>query len=150
MKVKADSPFCNCLFFTANALGRAMTKHAEMAFAHTGLAPSHAFVVMAVNREPGIGAGALAEAMQLERSTITRLIDHAEQQGWVRRAAEGRTVQLYPTSQGRAADAKLRKAWRALYEDYARILGGDPARKLTDDTYSAFKKLQMKSKPKEK
>jgi len=137
----AESPFCNCLFFTANALGRTITRLAEESFAPTGLSPSHAFVVMAVNKTPGVTPTALAAAMQLERSTVTRLVDYLDTKGWVLRKADGRNIYLYPEKPAKAADASIRKAWQSLYKKYVHILGEEAARNLTAATYAAHAEL---------
>lgn len=139
----AESPFCNCLFFTANALGRTITRLAEESFAPTGLSPSHAFVVMAVNKTPGVTPTALAAAMQLERSTVTRLVDYLDNKGWVKRKSEGRNIFLYPEKPAKVADARIRKAWQGLYEKYAQILGQEAARNLTAATYAAHQQLNI-------
>ena len=86
---KDDSMFCNCLYYSANALGRVMTRMADEEFAITGLAPSHAFVLIIVNKNQGIRPGLIAEQMQLSPSTVTRLIEKMEHRGLVLRKNVG-------------------------------------------------------------
>lgn len=43
-----------CLYFTANRLGRVITKMAEDEFAASGLSPTSAFLLMAVFEKEGI------------------------------------------------------------------------------------------------
>jgi hypothetical protein len=46
---KCNSKYCGCLYFSANALARAITRIAEEKFALIGLSPSHAFLVILTN-----------------------------------------------------------------------------------------------------
>ena len=72
------TPYCKCLYHSANALARIITKMADEEFSAVSLAPSYAFVVMTVNKNPGILAGELAEIMMLTPSTVTRLVEKLE------------------------------------------------------------------------
>lgn len=64
-----DHPHPHCLFFSTNALARALTRVVEDAFAPTGLAPSSAFTMMTVKRRPGIQPSEIATIMRLSPST---------------------------------------------------------------------------------
>jgi DNA-binding MarR family transcriptional regulator len=135
-----DSKYCNCLYYSANALGRVMTKMAEEEFAITGLTPSHAFLLMSINDKPGIHPKELSEQMQLTPSTVTRLIEKMENRGFVQRKAIGRITEVHPTTKSKELDPKIKEAWQNLYKRYSSILGkeGDS---LTGSVYNAVKKL---------
>lgn len=137
---KEDSKYCGCLYYSANALARVMTKMAEDAFAITGLAPSYAFLLMSVNEKPGIQPKELSEQLQLTASTVTRLVEKMEQRGFLERRSVGRGTEVYPTEKSRALDPQIKEAWVKLYKLYGSILG-DNADTLTDSIYTAFKKL---------
>lgn len=66
-----------CLYFTANRLGRIITKMAEDEFAVSGLSPTYAFLLMAVYEREGISQKELCEILHLQPSTITRFIERA-------------------------------------------------------------------------
>jgi DNA-binding MarR family transcriptional regulator len=138
---KPDSPFCNCLYFTANALGRAMTSMAEEEFAPLGLNPSQAFLLMQINKHPGIRPGELSEMMLLSPSTITRLLDKLELKKFIERKGRGREVALYPTSKSEVIQEDLMKHWSGLNKSYSDLLGKRSAKQLTRDSYSASKTL---------
>ena len=72
---KSKSILHNCLYFTANSLSRVITRMADDEFRRTGLSPSHAFLMMLVNDNPGIGQKELCEQLHLAPSTVTRFID---------------------------------------------------------------------------
>jgi hypothetical protein len=70
----SGSQFAQCLYFTTNALARKVEKLAIESWKETGLSPSHAYVLFAVLEVPGIQPSAVAEQLQLQASTITRLV----------------------------------------------------------------------------
>ena len=134
-------PYCRCLFYTSNALARVTTRVAAEAFAPTGLAPSAAYVLLSVLRDPGCGPGHVAEVMMLDRSTVTRLIEGLEKKGLVRRQARGRTVELSPTAAGLALEAQLKQCGRRAYERFQKLVGPDMAR-LTGRVFEAAQAME--------
>jgi len=138
---KDDSMFCNCLYYSANALGRAMTRLADEEFAITGLAPSYAFLLMIVNKNQGIRPGLIGEQMQLSPSTITRLVEKMEHRELVLRKNAGKITEVYPTNDGIKLDMKLHKAWTNLYRRYSALLDEEKAKTLTSSLYKASKLL---------
>ena len=136
-----DSKYCGCLYYSANALSRVMTKIADEEFSITGLAPSYAFLLMSVNEKPGIQPKEISEHMQLTPSTVTRLIEKLEYKGLVERKTVGRTTEVSPTTTGKKLDKKIKAAWLNLYKRYTDLLGEEEAINLTDKVYEASKKL---------
>ncbi|MBS1635654.1 MAG: winged helix-turn-helix transcriptional regulator [Bacteroidetes bacterium] len=136
-----DSPYCNCLFYSVNALSRQITKMAEEEFAVTGLSPSYAFILMSVNKKPGILSGEVAKIMQLTPSTITRLIEKLEQKGYITREVSGKFSLLYPTKKSLAIEKTITKAWQSLYTRYVEVLGEKESKVLTDKVIYANRKL---------
>jgi DNA-binding MarR family transcriptional regulator len=141
MTVSRDS-YCRCLYYSANALARRIGRLADREFKPTGLAPSLGFVVMTVNKKPGIASGEIADIMQLQPSTVTRLIDKLEKQGYLKRTTEGKFILVYPTARAARLDESLRAAWKKLYERYSSILGNQESNELTASIYEACSKLE--------
>jgi len=121
-----------CLFFTANALARSLTRVADDCFRTTGLAPSHAFLLLVVNDRPGISQGDLARELKLAPSTITRFVDGLEGRDIITRTKTGKTVGLDLTYSGRALVPQLQVAWRRLYEGMGTSLGREAADSLAE------------------
>ena len=139
---KTNNQYCSCLYYSANALARKITKMAEDAFATTGLTPSYAFLMMSVNKEPGLHPKELSKIMMLMPSTVTRLIEKLESRGLVERKFEGKYTYVLPTTEGKKIIPSLEKAWLKLYGEYTNILGEIKAKELTKEIFNAVEKLE--------
>ena len=114
----------NCLYFTVNSLARQDIHMAEEEFRFTGPSPSHAFLLMLVNEQPGITRKMLSEVLQLALSTVTRLLDLLRlPRALVEHWTEGKSARIYPTDQGRDMRDLIHKCWKSLYHRYSQILG---------------------------
>jgi DNA-binding MarR family transcriptional regulator len=136
------SKYCNCLYYSTNALARVLTKMAEEEFAMTGLAPSYAFLLMTVNDQPGIQPMEISAHMQLTPSTVTRLIEKMEHRGFLERKPAGKFTKVHPTAKSQKLDKKIHAAWTSLYKRYSALLGEQKGRALTTEVYQASKKLE--------
>jgi len=96
---------------------------AEEEFRITGLSPSHAFLLMTVNDNPGIGPKALSEHLLLAPSTVTRFADSLVHKGLIVRKSEGRETSLTLTPEGKKMQKSIMKAWKNLHKRYSKVLG---------------------------
>ena len=142
--MKDKTEYCKCLYFSANALARIVTKMAEEEFSVVNLAPSYAFVVMTVNKNPGIQAGELAEIMMLTPSTVSRLLEKLENQQLVKKHNEGRTTMIYPTPKSVEINDAIKAAWYKLFIRFVDVLGEEKAHQLTGNIYQSALKLDTK------
>ena len=133
---KCKSILHNCLYFTANSLARVITRMAEEEFRRTGLSPSHAFLMMLVNDNPGIGQKELCEQLHLAPSTVTRFIDTLVYKGYLTRQTDGKASKVYATKEGENLRKPIEEAWKSLHQRYAKVLGlkkGDELTAMIDD-----------------
>ncbi len=112
-----------CLYFTANALARNITRMAEDSFAPAGLTPSQAFMLMLVLESPGVTPSELAASLHLAPSTVTRLADSLLRKGLVERTASGKTAHYSPTQAAHDARPTIDRCWKSLHQAYSALLG---------------------------
>ncbi len=130
-----------CLYFSSVFLARELGRMADKRFAKTGLCPSAAFLLLYVIEEPGLNPTAVAEALELAPSTITRFADTLVKEGYITRDRSGKNSSMLPTEAGTAMKETIQVCWNGLYEDYASKLGKESADRLACEMFSAFKKL---------
>lgn len=140
--MKSKSYLSDCLYFSSNALARSLTRLAEEAFHPVGLAPSYAFVLMTVNRKPGISPSKIAQELKMQPSTITRFLDKLQNRAYLLRETDGKKVKVYPTSKSQKINDGLLESWERLYERYHALLGDELAAMLSKEVISASEKLE--------
>lgn len=124
----SESKYCNCLYFTANALARKVEKIAIDSWKKVGLSPSHAYLLMLTVEEPGMHAGQLADHLQLTPSTVTRLLQKLEEKKLVIRVNEGKQTNVYPTQKAKDMKPLMKECIEDATERFAKVFGKDDNR----------------------
>lgn len=138
----SGSKYAQCLYFTSQALARKVEKLATEVWQKVDLSPSHAYLLMAVLEEPGLQPGTLASHLQLQPSTITRLIEKLESKKLVIRTTEGKITNVYPTPKSRDLQPKLKQCLAQFYQHYSHVLGKEESSKLVTDMAKIADKLE--------
>lgn len=129
--VRLDDFFSGDLFFSVSRLQRDLNRMAEAAFRPLGLAPSQAFLLMAVAERKGSMVGDLAEILSLAPSTITRFVDKLTAMDLCERHGQGRRVQIRLTDKGKDTIPAIHTGWKQLFASYNEAYGQDQAIRLT-------------------
>ena len=137
----SESKYCHCLYFTANALARKIEKLAQDSWSKVNLSPSHAYLLMMAIEEPGVQPSMLASHLQLQPSTITRLIEKLEDAKLVIRTKEGKMTNVYPTPKGKELLPKMKECLNEFYARYVSILGKEESNKLVQSMSKIADKL---------
>jgi DNA-binding MarR family transcriptional regulator len=117
-------------------------KLADEEFRKAGWGPSYAFILMAVKEEPGIRPTQLSQTVELEPSTVTRLVDKLISKNLIRKEISGKQASLFTTDEGEKAYHEIKRAWQSFFLRYKQILGEEMASSLTNDVYLATQKLK--------
>jgi MarR family transcriptional regulator, organic hydroperoxide resistance regulator len=128
----SGSKYRHCLYFTANALARKIEKISATIWAGVDLSPSHAYLLMAVLDEPGMQPGLLAQHLQLQPSTITRLVEKLEEKKLLVRTTEGKLTNIYPTPKAKELYPKLKDCVMRFKQQYEEILGAEESGRMVD------------------
>lgn len=134
--------FCSCLYYSANAFSRLLTKMGDEEFAITGLATSYGFLLLTLGKQEGQNPSSIAHTMQLTPSTVTRLVEKLENKGFVRRESAGRNTQVFLTEKGEAHLPVVQKAWSNLYQRYTELLGEEWSKNMTGELFQAAQTLE--------
>ena len=129
MKI-SESKYAQCLYFTSSALARKVEKLAQQSWKQIGLSPSHGYLLLAVLEEPGIQPSAIADHLQLQPSTITRLMDKLEEKKLLVRTTEGKTTNIYPTPKAKELAPKMKSCVQEFSQQYSKALGKEESLKL--------------------
>jgi DNA-binding MarR family transcriptional regulator len=138
----SSSKYAQCLYFTSSSLARKVEKLALESWKKVNLSPSHAYLLIAVLEEPGMQPTALAEHLQLQPSTITRLIEKLEEKKLAVRTTEGKITNVYPTPKAKELEPRLMECMQEFYGRYSKILGKDESTKLVQTMARFADKLE--------
>lgn len=96
---------------------------------------------MMVIQEPGMQPSLLADHLQLQPSTVTRLIEKLEERKLVVRTTEGKITNVYPSPKGKEMLPKLKECLHEFYNSYSSILGKEESAKLVQQMGRVADKL---------
>ena len=134
--------FEECLYFASGRLNRIVGKISDTRFKRYGLSSTAAFILMALSQEDSLNPTQIASQLSLDRSTITRFLDKLERDGFIRRQANGRQIDVQLTDKGQAMQPDLKREWAALNQAYLDQLGPEFEEHLRQALNTAFDKYQ--------
>jgi DNA-binding MarR family transcriptional regulator len=126
----APSNFERSLGFILSDISRLARMEFDRRVRDLGVTRSQWLVLLHLTRRPGCTQSDLAEAMQIQKITVSRHVDRLVRARWVERrdhAADGRAYHLYVTRQVRPLIQKLTTVAAGLRREY--MEGLSPARR---------------------
>jgi len=114
---------------------------ASSIFSDIGVAPIHAFVLMALAESKCLTPSEIADVLELDRSTVTRHLEVLQRKGFINKVKEGKLVNVTLTKQGKAMLSKIEKAWDDLYKNYCKEWGKAESDGINDQIYSFLSRL---------
>ena len=86
------------------------------------LSLSEMFALLALSDETPMSQQALAEQLHLEKSTVSRLIKHLEQRGWVKRVRDLHDTRMFRLQLSDAGHKQASHLAKSLAERHQRLL----------------------------
>jgi MarR family transcriptional regulator, organic hydroperoxide resistance regulator len=86
------------------------------------LSLSEMFALLALSAEAPMSQQVLAEQLHLEKSTVSRLITHLEQRGWVKRVRDLHDTRMFRLQLSDAGHKQASHLARSLAERHQRLL----------------------------
>ncbi len=136
--------FDRCIYFNLSTLTRKINKIWQLEFERIGLSPSHGYLLFAMTELPGASQKALGELVELDASTITRLIDGLEAKGYVKKVSRGKGAKFSVTPEGRKRYRSVKKVMDSLYSDMQVRFGAEHFKRFVDDLYNAKQTIEEK------
>jgi len=119
----------SCLGMALRKASRAVTQRYDEALAHTGLRSTQFSVLVGLAHAPEVPLSRLAEALVMDRTTLTRNLAPLIRDGLVeeRAAADGRVRLFALTRKGKKTFERALPAWEAAQSYMVRALAEDVA-----------------------
>jgi MarR family transcriptional regulator for hemolysin len=108
------------LGFLIHDVQRLLRKRFEARASGLGLSSAQWRLMVRVAKEEGISQARLAELLEIEPISVSRLVDRMEEGGWIERrsdATDRRVRMIFPTAKASAAYAEVKSLAGEVYED---------------------------------
>ncbi|MDH4274223.1 MAG: MarR family winged helix-turn-helix transcriptional regulator [Gammaproteobacteria bacterium] len=143
----AITMFERCIYFNVNSLARTLNRLWDRAYAPLGLTAPQAYVLRAVLNHYGLNHQVLAGELNLEKSTVSRIVDQLEQKGLVIRkhddASDARLVTVTPTPQAFGIHADIENIETSLYRQVGASVGADALKELLTELRQLHQSLHL-------
>lgn len=120
------------LGFLIHDSARLLRKRFEVKGSAYGLSAAQWRLLVRLVKEEGVAQARLAELLEIEPISVSRLLDRMEEGGWVERrqdASDRRVRMIFPTDKSREAFAEIKGVAGEVYD--VALLGLDDAEKRT-------------------
>ena len=108
------------LGFLIHDAARLMRKRFELRAAEHGLSAAQWRLLFRLVKEEGLAQARLAELLEIEPISVSRLLDRMEEGGWIERrqsAADRRVRVVYPTGKALSAFGAVKKVAGTIYQE---------------------------------
>ena len=129
--------FDDCLYFNLSSLTRSITEIWKAEFAILGLSPSHGYLLFAMIESSGEQQKDYGGYLDLDASTVNRLIDALVQKGLAVKKGVGRGSEVSVSAEGRRVYRRIKKTMEGLHQKMSDSLGEKRFNQLVGDLVSA-------------
>ncbi|MBL8581170.1 MAG: MarR family transcriptional regulator [Rhizobiaceae bacterium] len=121
------------LGFLIHTAARLLRRRFEARGAHHGLSAAQWRLLVHVVKSEGIAQARLAELLEIEPISVSRLVDRMEEAGWIERrqdATDRRVRMIFPTERSREVFGEVKSMAGEVYDDALRDLSREDRRAL--------------------
>ncbi|HEY4191867.1 MAG TPA: MarR family transcriptional regulator [Mesorhizobium sp.] len=132
------------LGFLIHDAARLMRRRFESRASGLGLSAAQWRLLVRVTKEEGVAQARLAELLEIEPISVSRLIDRMEEGGWIERrsdATDRRVRTIFPTERSREVYAGVKGLAGAVYEQALTGLSLDERRILVKGLFTVIDNL---------
>ncbi len=134
---KLSKKLKNDLFFSSGILSRMLHKIGKQEFETIGITHSQAYILLIVNKYPGIAQHEIRDLLWFASSTVTRFVKDLEKKEYLIRAHEGKITQVYPTDKSKESIKHINLVWSDLNGKYQDSLEKKSTKKLAEEMYQS-------------
>jgi len=116
------------LGFLIHDVARALRKRFEERAGAVGVSAAHWRLLVRVVKEEGTTQARLAELLEIEPISVSRLLDRMEESGWIERrqdASDRRVRTIYPTAKALEAYGTVKSVAGEVYEEALKGVSGE-------------------------
>ncbi|MGZ0657523.1 MarR family winged helix-turn-helix transcriptional regulator [Coraliomargarita sp. W4R53] len=135
--------FDDCLYFNLSSLTRSITEIWKTEFAKLGLTPSHGYLLFAMVECSGEQQKDYGDYLDLNASTVNRLIDTLVQKQLAEKIGMGRGSEVSVTAEGKREYRRIKKVMESLQQKMSASLGEKQFKQLVGDLASARNTLTI-------
>lgn len=119
-KTSLETPGTDRLGFLLHDAARLLRRRFEGNAAHYGLSSAQWRLLVRVFKEEGVAQARLAELLEVEPISVSRLVDRMEEAGWIERRADDndrRVRNIFLTDKSQAIFGEMRAVANGVFED---------------------------------
>lgn len=140
------------LGFLIHTAARLLRRRFEMKGSHHGLSAAQWRLLVNVVKSEGIAQARLAELLEIEPISVSRLVDRMEEAGWIERrqdAADRRVRMIFPTARSREVFGEVKGMAGEVYDEALGDLPPEDRRALVRALDAIVRNLSEEQSPAE-
>lgn len=122
----------NCIAHRLRLLTRVVSRRFNAELENSGVTVSQFNILTFLLNRPGAAPSLLADALELEKSSVSRNVELMRKNGWIAVRLSGRRQSLEVTPSGNATYAGALVHWQQAQDRIEKSLGTDIARELAE------------------
>ncbi len=120
----------DCLLFNIKKLEGRLSKLAEEQFTKLNLHHTYVYILTIINNYGVTKTKYIAYELGLNSSTVTRMVNKLEQDGYVLRGSKNSKVDILLTEKGKNIMPKIDECWHDFHKRYEEILSYNDVKNL--------------------